>query len=147
MKLDLGCGSSCSKDYVGVDIRPFPGVEVVTDLSKRWPFDDNSIEAIKASHIVEHLPDPLFTMSEAYRVLKPGCLIEIDVPSSNGMGAFQDPTHKSFWNINSFLYYDRNMPLGSMYSCNLWTVETVFEYNQRDIALFGPFVKAILRKP
>ena len=29
----------------------------------------------------------------------------IEVPSTDGRGAFQDPTHVSFWNENSFTYY------------------------------------------
>ena len=28
-------------------------------------------------------------------------------PSTDGRGAFQDPTHVSFWNSNSFWYYTR----------------------------------------
>ena len=29
-------------------------------------------------------------------------------PSADGRGAFQDPTHVSFWNSNSFWYYTRH---------------------------------------
>ena len=44
-------------------------------------------------------------MNEAYRVLAPGGWLFIDVPSTDGRGAFQDPGHVSFWNENSFWYY------------------------------------------
>jgi hypothetical protein len=44
-------------------------------------------------------------MKELYRVLAPGGYALIQVPSTDGRGAFQDPTHVSFWNENSFLYY------------------------------------------
>ncbi len=44
-------------------------------------------------------------MEEIYRVLKPGGMFESSTPSTDGRGAFQDPTHVSFWNINSWLYY------------------------------------------
>jgi hypothetical protein len=47
----------------------------------------------------------MFTMSEVYRVLKVRGQAAIKVPSTNGMGAWQDPTHVSFWNLNSFMYY------------------------------------------
>jgi len=147
VKLDLGCGSSCAEGFVGVDVRPLPNVAIVADLTQRWPFEDSSIEAIRASHFFEHLAEPLRTMDEAYRILVPGGMLEIDVPSTNGMGAFQDPTHRSFWNINSFLYYDRACPLGSMYGCNKWILHQVYEYNQRGIEAFGPYVKAVLQKP
>lgn len=145
MKLNLGAGSTKLDGFVGVDIRPVS--DMTADLSNPWPFEDESIEEIRASHIVEHLPDPLFTMAEAFRVLKPGGRIDIDVPSTNGMGAFQDPTHKSFWNLNSFIYYDHNQNLGEMYGCNQWELLVVQEYNHPGVAAFGPYIKAVLRKP
>jgi hypothetical protein len=44
-------------------------------------------------------------MNEAFRVLAPGGWLLIEVPSTDGRGAFQDPTHVSFWNENSIWYY------------------------------------------
>ena len=55
--------------------------------------------------MIEHLRDSLHTMREMYRVLAPGGYAVLSVPSTDGRGAFQDPTHVSFWNENSFLYY------------------------------------------
>ena len=37
--------------------------------------------------------------------LAPGGWFFIEVPSTDGPGAWQDPTHKSYWNHNSFHYY------------------------------------------
>ena len=34
-------------------------------------------------------------------------MVIIEVPSTDGRGAFQDPTHVSFWNSNSFWYYTK----------------------------------------
>ena len=49
-------------------------------------------------------------MNETWRVLKPGGKAEIIVPTTEGPGAFQDPTHISFWNRNSFWYFEsRNL--------------------------------------
>lgn len=70
-----------------------------------WPWEDNSVDAIRAHDVIEHLPSPLHTMNEIWRVLKPGARIEIVVPTTEGRGADQDPTHISRWNRNSFLYY------------------------------------------
>ena len=47
-------------------------------------------------------------MNELYRVLAPGGWLLTATPSSDGRGAFQDPTHTSFWNPNSFWYYTRS---------------------------------------
>lgn len=79
--------------------------DLTVDLNGKWPFSDNSVGVIKAYHIFEHLRDPIHTMNEAFRVLAPGGWLFIEVPSTDGRGAFQDPTHVSFWNANSFWYY------------------------------------------
>ena len=104
MKLNLGCCDKVLPDYVNVDIAPRAGV-VVADLREDWPWDDSTVEFILAHDIIEHLPDKIHTMNEAWRVLAPGGVIEIGVPTTGGPGAFQDPTHVSYWNERSFLYY------------------------------------------
>jgi O-antigen biosynthesis protein len=79
--------------------------DINTDLNERWPFEDNSVGCARAFDVFEHLRDPIHTMMELHRVLAPGGNAIIQVPSTDGRGAFQDPTHVSFWNENSFLYY------------------------------------------
>ncbi len=44
---------------------------------------------------------------EAHRCLTPGSWFLTLTPSTDARGAFQDPTHVSFWNSNSFWYYTR----------------------------------------
>lgn len=104
--LDLGGRLNAWPGFTTVD--KF-GADVNTDLDGTWPFPDNSVGVIRASHIFEHLRNPIHTMNEAYRVLAPGGWLLLEVPSTDGRGAFQDPTHVSFWNANSLWYYtDRN---------------------------------------
>ena len=105
LRIDLGCGIWKPEGFIGVDIAPSPNVDVVANLNRRFPFSDNSAEIIRAHDVVEHLDNRIHTMNELWRVSKPDGLIDIRVPSTDGRGAFQDPTHVSFWNINSFLYY------------------------------------------
>lgn len=102
--LDLGGRFNNWPEFETVDLLD---ADITTDLEHHWPFEDDSVGVIRASHIVEHLHDPIHTMNEAYRVLAPGGWLFIDVPSTDGRGAFQDPTHVSFWNENSFWYYTR----------------------------------------
>jgi hypothetical protein len=109
MRLNLGCCDALLPDHVNVDIVEGPGIQVV-DLRQRWPWADGSIDHIRAWDIIEHLPDKIFTMNELWRVLRPGGTAEIAVPTTEGTGAFQDPTHVSFWNRRSFLYYEAGNP-------------------------------------
>ena len=79
--------------------------DVQADLRERWPFEDSSVGAFRAVDLLEHLPDKLHTMSEIYRCLRPGGWLLSMTPSALGQGAFQDPTHCSYWVENSFRYY------------------------------------------
>lgn len=104
--LDLGGRFNAWTGYETVDRMD---ADLIMDLEKSWKIEDNSVGVLRAKDIFEHLHDPIFTMNEAYRVLAPGGWLFIDVPSTDGRGAFQDPTHVSFWNENSFWYYtDKN---------------------------------------
>lgn len=102
VKIDLGGRFHRDPRYLSVDIKD---ANICTDLNDEWPFEDNSISVIRAYDIFEHLKNPLHTMKECYRILKPGGWLVGQVPSTDGRGAFQDPTHVSYWNENSFLYY------------------------------------------
>mgnify|MGYP000886309855 CR=1 FL=1 len=103
MRLNLGCSDAHEPGFLNVDI--CPPADVVADLRERWPWDDASIEYIRAHDIVEHLPSKIHTMNEAHRVLASGGTFEIRVPTTDGRGAFQDPTHCSFWTPNDWRYY------------------------------------------
>lgn len=112
IRLDLGCGPRKTEGFIGVDSDGnWPGVDVTADLTKRFPYPDDSVDEIRAHDIIEHLPDRIHTMNELWRICKNGASIDIRVPSTDGRGAFQDPTHISFWNINSFKYYCTEFPL------------------------------------
>jgi SAM-dependent methyltransferase len=104
MKLNLGCSDRHEKGYLNVD-RTEPA-DLLADLSEPWPWKDSTIGEIRAADIIEHLPDKIRTMNEAWRVLKPGGTFDIEVPTTDGPGAWQDPTHCSFWNRNSFFYFE-----------------------------------------
>lgn len=80
---------------------------VTADLNNGIPLPDNSVGVINASHIIEHLNDKHKIMAEIYRVLADDGWVFIQVPSTDGRGAFQDPTHVSYWNENCFWYYTR----------------------------------------
>ena len=108
MRLNLGCSDRLLQGYLNVDlVRPLPITAPFeeADLAQLWPWKDNSVEEIIADDIIEHLPNKIQTMNEIHRVLVPGGKVRIFVPTTDGRGAWQDPTHVSYWNRNSFFYY------------------------------------------
>ncbi|HDY67077.1 MAG TPA: methyltransferase domain-containing protein [Candidatus Scalindua sp.] len=82
MILDLGCGKAKREGAIGVDFVEMPGVDIVCDLNGKFPFPDNRVDGICASHIFERLDDFLFTMNEIWRICKPNVWVKISVPHS-----------------------------------------------------------------
>jgi len=147
VKVNIGCGRNISPDHINVDIEAYPGVDIVANLDERWPFEDSSVDEFHADNIIEHLVSPIHTMNEVWRCLKMGGRLDFEVPSTNGMGAFQDPTHKSFWNPNSFLYYtdDGFKHYCSAIKCNFIVKEIVTVLKRAGFAEI-PFVRGVLIK-
>lgn len=100
--LDLGGRFNSPGEYASVDLQD---ADVIADLMNPWPFANNSVGVLRAYHVLEHLPDTIHFMNEAYRVLAPGGLLLIEVPSTNHPAAFADPTHVKFFNTLSFDYF------------------------------------------
>lgn len=59
----------------------------------------SAIENPKRTYGVLHF------MNESWRVLKPGGLLRARIPTTESKAWAQDPTHVSFWNENTLLYF------------------------------------------
>ena len=91
------------------------------DLTRPFPFRDASIDAVLASHVLEHLTvdEARSCVAEIHRVLKPGGVVRVAVPDldaviadydSSGPDAFLDgllqgrerstSRHRHWWNYN-----------------------------------------------
>jgi len=103
---DLGGGIDGRAGWVTVD--KAGGAHKYADLTRPWPFEDGSVGAFRASDLLEHLPDKQFTMREIHRCLSPGGWLLSMTPSTDGRGAFMDPTHVSYWNEPAFWYWTRD---------------------------------------
>jgi glycosyltransferase involved in cell wall biosynthesis len=93
---DLGGGIDPREGWLPVDKKLhalYEHIGVQADLTGRWPFEDNSVGAFRAHDLLEHLPDKMHTMREIHRCLRPGGWLLSMTPSTDGRGAFQDPTH------------------------------------------------------
>lgn len=108
--LNLTSSSRHLGGFINVDI--VPPADLIANLNEPWPWEDSSIDGIVFHDGPEHLFDPIHTMNELWRVLKPGSQVEIVVPTTDGRGWAQDPTHKAFppFNRNSFFYYTAGDP-------------------------------------
>jgi len=149
--LNVGCGKTCPVEHYGVDITDSAGVDLVADLNDGIPLPDNTFDMVVAQDFLEHIEpkNNIKIMEEIYRVLKPGGELHTIVPSTDGnnTGAFQDPTHISFWNQTKFNYfldgqYGKNFR--SLYNIQCWFEPRVLEtfWNEYNIT----YVKAVLKK-
>jgi ubiquinone/menaquinone biosynthesis C-methylase UbiE len=132
--------------FVNVDLVPGAGVDEVADLRRPWPWPDGSIDYIRAWNIIEHLPDKILTMNEMYRVLVPGGAAEISVRTTDGLGAFQDPMHISFWNRRSFLYYEAGNPYRNRFAAH-YGIQAQFKtvWERTEQSLDGPRLTIMLQ--
>jgi SAM-dependent methyltransferase len=105
MKLNLGCSNRHLANFINCDLCQ-PADQIV-NLELDWPWPDSTVDYILAHDIFEHLTNPIHTMNEAWRVLRPGGRADIIVPTTDGRGWAQDPTHRCIppFNRNSFFYY------------------------------------------
>lgn len=89
---------------------------VQSDLTKRLPFEDNSIDSFSAFDVLEHIPRwervgdeinfPFIDlMNEIYRALKPGGYLIAVTPAFPSPAAFQDPTHVNIISVDTADYF------------------------------------------
>ena len=85
-KLNLGCGDKILPGYINVDVvesrRGFKP-DVLCDLHRLTPFEDNSVDEILSVHVVEHFWrwEVLGVLKEWVRVLKPGGAMILECPN------------------------------------------------------------------
>lgn len=92
--VDLGCGSKKEAGALGVDIFPYPGVDIVANLDEvPWPLEDSKFDRITSTHILEHVADVVAFLSEVHRIAKPGGLLQIVTPHFSSINSWADPTH------------------------------------------------------
>lgn len=77
---------------------------VIDPEDPRIPLPDSSVGLITAFELLQRVPARAAFFNECYRVLDHGGLLMSLTPSTDGRGAFQDPSHVAFYNENSFWY-------------------------------------------
>jgi len=70
--LDLGCGKrkyqskNLKDEVIGVDVDKNSQADVIHNLDKfPYPFQNNEFDLVYASHILEHLDNPVFFLKKS----------------------------------------------------------------------------------
>lgn len=98
MKLNIGSGHKRYDGFANIDDDTSCNPDYLIhldDVNLVLPFEDNSIEEIRAYHILEHIGDGFIRlMQEMYRIMEPGAILDIKVPSPWSDVAIIDVTHR-----------------------------------------------------
>jgi SAM-dependent methyltransferase len=114
--LDLGCGTRKRPGAIGVDVSERTGADVIHDLNTfPYPFEDEAFDEIYLDNTLEHLDDVVRVIEEVHRLCRRGGQVTIVVPFFRSMWAFIDPTHKHFFTVGSFDYFDPGHPTSARY--------------------------------
>lgn len=109
MKLNIGCGFDIKSWYTNVDRVKNPWVDKVFDFETfPYPFEDNSIDEIYCSMVMEHIHNLSGMMDELVRICKDGAKIQITVPYLSSPNLWWDMTHVRWFNTNTFSQYHTN---------------------------------------
>jgi SAM-dependent methyltransferase len=104
--LDVGCGTRKAPGAIGIDRNPASSADVICDLDRfPYPFADNSFDAVRAVHVIEHVADVIRTMEEFHRLVRAHGRIRLETPHYTDFSSFCDPTHRSHLTSFSFRYF------------------------------------------
>jgi SAM-dependent methyltransferase len=84
--LDVGAGRGdfadlfVGRNYLTLDVYPYPEVDIVCDLTQVNPFRPQSFDAILLMNVVEHVYDTRALLRPLVEMLKPGGVILVTIP-------------------------------------------------------------------
>jgi 2-polyprenyl-3-methyl-5-hydroxy-6-metoxy-1,4-benzoquinol methylase len=106
--LDIGCGrgnllkilKQTGCDCYGIERREFPiddgfeNIHIYKDKLESISFTEGFFDVVIIWHVLEHIDDPILTIRETARILRPGGLLAIAVPN---FGSFQARVFRESW--------------------------------------------------
>jgi len=107
IRLNLGCGPYPIEGCINIDMNPRQAkADLIRDVRRGLPYDDGSVDAITASHFLEHLScdEMLALMEECWRVMKPRAQFSIVVPLMD----FTSLDHKQHLSADAFDIFGRD---------------------------------------
>lgn len=111
--LDVGCSIGATVeaakqlgwDASGVDVSKVAvefcrdrGLDCQAIDDHRLPYADNTFDVLTSWHVIEHVDDVNSTLTEWFRVIKPGGILVLETPDSQCWKARRlGPAYESFW--------------------------------------------------
>ncbi len=105
MKLHLGCGNKRIDGFINIDARETDAADEVSDVKTLDKYQDNSVELIYASHILEHITRIEYSnvLSRWYNILENGGVLRIAVPDIEQVFKHYQQ-HKDLRKLRGFLW-------------------------------------------
>ena len=93
IKLHLGCGKRYLPGYTHIDLSDYPHIDHRCSVDQLPMFEDESVDLIYASHVLEYFSDQesVVVLQEWRKKLKTGGILRLAVPN------FEALCHKYFW--------------------------------------------------
>lgn len=110
-RLHVGCGTEILEGWCNVDIQDLPGVDVVVDVTREFPFRD--IEYIFSEHFIEHLgfEAAVRFLQDCLRSLRPGGVLRLTTPNLDwvwsthySLNAGGEEKHRQTYMLNRAFY-------------------------------------------
>lgn len=105
MALNLDAARNKPNGYQCVDAIPGEMVDIVGDIARGLDLPDSSVGVIRAVDFLPRVADQVILFNEIYRLLAHGGMLLSLTPSTDGRGAFQNPSYVSYYNENTFWYF------------------------------------------
>lgn len=99
--MDVGCGSQPIGDVNCDVVKQAHAQNFVVCDAHFLPFRNNSFDVVHASHVLEHVLEPLTVLREFRRVSKNAVVIKVPDAGFYKFGVGEDDRHLYSWNIKT----------------------------------------------
>jgi SAM-dependent methyltransferase len=117
-RVNIGSGHSRFIDCVNLDASEVVGADVICNVEgpdQMGCFQSDTFSSVYCSHVIEHLDNPLRFMQELSRICCHGALACFKLPYGSSDNAWEDPTHKRPYFLDSFGYFSQAAYAGADY--------------------------------
>jgi len=145
--LNLGSGNrpgDTKLGWINVDIDKGCNPDVVRNLDKGLPFDTNSADYVRASHVIEHVDDVFWFMYEIWRVSKHDGTVEIIAPNHAHLMSIY-ANHKRFIRPQYFDMWHPNYGNGAVMNVNQETFGAMFISLREEIVENSGAIRFVLK--